>query len=38
VLRLALEPLAGGVRVTLLKARGAVRAAVDLAAPGLEPA
>src|ERR1700732_2820600 len=34
VLRLALEPLAAGVRITLLKGRGAWRGVLDLALPG----
>lgn len=34
VLRLALEPLAAGVRITLLKGRGAMRGVLDLALPG----
>src|SRR4029077_2598054 len=38
VLRLALEPLAAGVRITLLKGRGAWRGVVGLALPGGSPA
>jgi len=34
VLRLMLEPLSAGVRITLLKARGAARGSVDLLKPG----
>jgi cell division inhibitor SulA/protein ImuA len=34
VLRLSLEPITAGVRVTLLKGRGAMRGAVDLLRPG----
>ena len=38
VLRLALEPLAAGVRITLLKGRGAWRGVLELALPGGSPA
>ena len=38
VLRLGLEALTGGVRVTLLKGRGTQRGAVDLLKPGHWPA
>src|ERR1700730_8222400 len=38
VLRLALEPLAAGVRITLLKGRGAWRGVLELALPGGYPA
>src|SRR3979409_83853 len=34
VLRLSLEPITAGVRITLLKGRGAMRGAVDLLRPG----
>jgi len=34
VLRLSLEPITSGVRITLLKGRGAMRGAVDLLRPG----
>ena len=38
VLRLALEPLAAGVRITLLKGRGVWRGVLELALPGGSPA
>ena len=37
VLRLSLEPITAGVRITLLKGRGAMRGAVDLLRPGSWP-
>jgi len=37
VLRLSLEPITSGVRITLLKGRGAMRGAVDLLRPGSWP-
>src|SRR5467141_1279810 len=37
VLRLSLEPITAGVRITLLKGRGAMRGAVDLFRPGSWP-
>lgn len=37
VLRLSLEPITAGVRITLLKGRGVMRGAVDLLRPGSWP-
>ncbi len=37
VLRLSLQPISAGVRITLLKGRGAMRGAVDLLRPGSWP-
>jgi hypothetical protein len=38
VLRLSLEPITAGVRITLLKGRGAMRGVLELALPGGSPA
>ena len=38
VLRLSLQPITAGVRITLLKGRGAMRGVLELALPGGSPA